>query len=545
VVSGTPDIIVLGGGSAGCAMAGRLAEAGVKVLLLEAGKDDRHYKLRIPALTSSVVQNTDFDWKYLAEPDPTIGGRQDVWPGGKRLGGGSSINGMMYVRGHAYDYDRWAELGATGWGYRDVTPYFQRMETNSRGADGYRGGSGPVGVSDSSLTYPIIDDWVKAAEAQGIPRTRDHNGARAGEGTDYAQVTQRHGLRSSATTYLRMPGVRANLEVRTECVARRLLIEDGRAVGVEYMQDGQIRQVRSRQGVVLSAGSLNSPRLLMLSGFGPGAHLQEMGIAVRHDLPGVGANLQEHVGTHLVNEVNTPTINSEARGLALMRNLASFLFRRRGILTSSVGHAQAFLNTRPGLPAPNIQISFTAFAFDLDGQGRLVLRRAPAVSTVVCIARPQSRGRLTLRSADPLAPPVINHRLYGVADDLEQVCEGLEIARSIMQQPQVARYVTGEIRPGAGVHGEALKQFATMASIPLYHPVGTCKMGSAGDVDAVVDPMLALRGVEGLWVADASVFPTLPVGNTNATSMLIGDKGADHVLRAIGRQPLGPRAMGA
>lgn len=544
-MSGTPDIIVLGGGSGGCAMAGRLAEAGVKVLLIEAGKDDRHYKLRIPALTSSVVQNADFDWKYRAEPDPTIGGRQDVWPGGKRLGGGSSINGMMYVRGHASDYDRWAELGATGWGAADVLPYFRRMETNSRGADAWRGGKGPVGVSDSALSYRIIDDWVKAAEAQGIRRTPDHNGEHAAEGTDYAQVTQRHGLRSSATTYLKMLGVGAHLEVRTQCVARRLLVEQGRVVGVEYDQDGQTRQVRSHHGVVLSAGSLNSPRLLMLSGFGPGAHLQKMGIAVRRDLPGVGANLQEHVGTHLVNAVNTPTINSEARGAALMRNLASFLFRRRGILTTSVGHAQAFLNTRPGLPAPNIQISFTAFAFDLDGQGRLVLRKAPAVSTVVCIARPQSRGRLTLASADPFAQPVIRHRLYGVEDDLDQVCEGLEIARNIMQQPQVANYVTGEIRPGAGVHGEALKQFATMASIPLYHPVGTCRMGAADDAEAVVDPNLKLRGIEGLWVADASAFPTLPVGNTNATSMLIGDKGADHVLRAIGKQPLGAKAMGA
>ena len=544
-MSGTPDIIVLGGGSGGCAMAGRLAEAGINVLLLEAGKDDRHYKLRIPALTSSVVQNKDFDWKYLAEPDPTIGGRQDVWPGGKRLGGGSSINGMMYVRGHAYDYDHWAELGAAGWGFQDVLPYFRRMETNSRGGDAWRGGSGPVGVSDSSLSYRIIDDWVKAAEAQGIRRTRDHNGAQSAEGTDYAQMTQRHGLRSSATTYLKMPGVRANLEVRTECVARRLVVEDGRVVGVEFDQDGQTRQVRSRHGVVLSAGSMNSPRLLMLSGFGPGAHLQEMGIAVRQDLPGVGANLQEHVGTHLVNEINTPTINSEARGAALMRNLASFLFRRRGILTTSVGHAQAFLNTRPGLPAPNIQISFTAFAFDLDGQGRLVLRRAPAVSTVVCIARPQSRGRLTLASADPFAQPIIRHRLYGVEDDLDQVCEGLEIARAIMRQPQVAGYVTSEIRPGEGVHGDALKQFATMASIPLYHPVGTCRMGAADDAEAVVDPNLKLRGIEGLWVADASVFPTLPVGNTNATAMLIGDKGADHVLRAIGKQPLGAKAMGA
>jgi choline dehydrogenase len=544
-LSGTPDIIVVGGGSGGCAMAGRLAEAGVRVLLLEAGKSDRHYKLQVPALTSSVVQNTDFDWKYMAEPDPTIGGRADVWPGGKRLGGGSSINGMMYVRGHAWDYDHWAELGARGWSHTDVLPYFRRMETNSRGGDAWRGGSGPVGVSDASLHYPIIDDWLKAATDWGVPRTRDHNGEHSGEGADYAQMTQRNGLRSSATTYLKMPGVRANLEVRTEAVIRRLLIEDGRCVGVEFDQDGTTREVRSRHGVVLAAGSMNSPRLLMLAGLGPAEHLREKGIDVVRDLPGVGANLQEHVGTHLVNEVNTPTVNSEAHGLALVRNVASFLLRRRGILTTAVGHAQAFLRTRDNLPAPNIQISFTAFAFDFDAEGRLVLRRDPAVSTVVCIARPQARGRLTLRSADPFAPPVIQHRLYGVEDDLDQVCEGLEIARAIMEQPSVRNHVTGEIRPGKGVHGEALKQFARIASIPLYHPVGTCRMGALDDPEAVVDPDLKLKGIDGLWVADASVFPTLPVGNTNATAMLIGDKGADHVLRAIGRTPLGPKAQGA
>lgn len=542
----TPDIIVAGGGSAGCAMAGRLAEAGARVLLLEAGKTDRHYKLAIPALTSSVVQHQDFDWKYLAEPDPTIGGRADTWPGGKRLGGGSSINGMMYVRGHPWDYDHWAAIGATGWGYRDVLPYFRRAETNSRGPDAWRGGAGPVGVSDASLHYPIVDDWLAAAaEATGLPRVRDHNGEAGGEGVDLAQLTQRGGLRSSATTYLRLPRARANLQVETETRVRRLLLEGGRVAGVEYDRGGETRTARARHGVVLSAGSMNTPRLLMLSGIGPAAHLAEHGIEVARDLPGVGANLQEHVGTHLVNEVNVATLNSHARGLALVRQLAAFLLRRRGILTTAVGHAQAFLRTRPGLPAPNIQISFTAFAFDLDDKGKLVLRRNAAVSTVVCVARPRSRGRLTLRSADPFAPPRIEHRLYGEADDREMVCEGLEIARDIMARPEIAPFVTEEVRPGAGVHGDALRQFVTMASIPLYHPVGTARIGRADDPDAVVTPDLRVRGMDGLWVADASVMPTLPVGNTNATAIMIGDRGADLVLPAIGLKPLGAAAAGA
>jgi choline dehydrogenase len=530
------DIIVVGGGSAGCAMAGRLAAAGVKVLLLEAGKTDRHYKLRIPALTSSVVQNTDFDWKYMAEPDPTIGGRADVWPGGKRLGGGSSINGMMYVRGHAWDYDHWAELGARGWAFKDVAPYFKRMETNSRGAGEMRGDKGPVGVSDSRLHYPIIDDWIKAAEGFGIERNLDHNGERPGEGTDYAQLTQKNGLRSSSVNFLKLPGAAANLKVALEAQALKVVIEDGRAVGVDYLQDGQTKRAVARRGVVVSSGTLNTPRLLMLSGIGPAAHLAEFGIPVVVDAPGVGRNLQEHVGTHLVNDVNTPTLNSQARGLALMRQMADFVLRRRGILTTSVGHAQAFLRTRPGLKVPNIQISFTCFAFDLDKEGKLVLRHDDAVSTVVCVSRPQSRGTLTLRSADPLAPPVIRHQLLAVEDDVEQLAEGLEIARQIMDQPQVKGYVTSEVRPGRDVVGQTLRDYCHLASIPLYHPVGTCRMGE--DAEAVVDADLRVRGVEGLWVADCSVFPALASGNTNATAMMIGDKGSDHVLRALHNAPM-------
>jgi choline dehydrogenase len=527
------DIVVVGGGSGGCAMAGRLAAAGVRVVLLEAGKSDGDLRLKIPALTSSVVQNEDFDWVYAAEPDPSIGGRADVWPGGKRLGGGSSINGMMYVRGHRWDYDHWAGLGARGWAYPDVLPYFRRMETYQGGASAWRGDSGPISVAHGRVNYPIVADWITAATSFGVPRVMDHNGESPGEGTDAAQVTQRHGLRSSATAYLRLPGAAGRLDTRLQARVRRILIEDGRAVGVEYDQDGVTRRVRAKGGVVLSAGSLNSPRLLMLSGVGPGAQLQSHGIAVVRDLPGVGANLQEHVGTHLVNQVNTRTVNSDARGLGLLRGAFDFVLRRRGVLTTAVGHAQAFLRTRSSAAVPNIQISFTAFAFDLDERGKLVLRQEPSVSTVVCVARPQSRGTLTLRSNDPFASPVIQHRLLGVSDDVDQLVEGLEIARQIMAQPAMRPYVTTEVRPGAGVHGEALRAFAMAAAIPLYHPVGTCKMGD--DARAVVDSLLAVHGLTGLWVADASVMPTLPVGNTNATAIMIGDKGADHVMKALGR----------
>ena len=530
------EIIVTGGGSAGCAMAGRLAAAGVKVLLLEAGKSGEHIRLKIPALTSGVVQDPDFDWKYQAEPDPTIGGRADVWAGGKRLGGGSSINGMLYVRGHQCDYDRWAELGARGWAFKDVAPYFRRTETNSAGGGDYRGDSGPVGVDAGRLDYPIIGDWLQAAEALGVERNPDHNGARPGEGTDFAQNTQKNGMRSPATGYLKLPGARENLRVELEARVLRILVEDGRAVGVEYLQGGQTRRAMAQRGVVVSSGCLNTPRLLMLSGIGPAAELKAFGIPVLVDAPGVGRNLQEHVGTHLVNEVDMRTLNGDARGLNLIGQMANFLVRRRGILTVSIGQAHAFVKSRPELPAPNLHLTFACFAFDLDAQGRLVLRKGNAVSTMVGLARPRSRGTVTLRSADPMAPPVIRHQLLGVEDDAVQIAEGIEIARRIMAQPGVKPFVTSEARPGAGVTGQALVDYVHMAAIPMYHPVGACRMGSDGD--AVVDPELKVRGVDGLWVCDNSIMPSLPVGNTNATALMIGDKGSDHVLRALRNTPM-------
>lgn len=523
------DIIVVGGGSAGCAMAARLSEAGLKVLLLEAGKDNKHYRLQIPALTSSIVQNPDFDWRYAAEPDPSMGGRVNIWCGGKRLGGGSSINGMMYCRGHRWDYQRWCELGADGWSYDDLMPYFKRVETNTRGEDVWRGGSGPVTVSDCAVDYPVIDAWLEAAISVGSPRTRDHNGETPGEGSDYAQVTQRNGLRSSATGYLTQVANPNTLTVETEAQVTRVVIENGRAVGVEYLRNGSRHEVRSNHGVVVSTGTMGTTRLLMVSGIGPADHLREVGVDVVHAMAGLGQNLQEHVGTHLINSVNTPTINSEAYGWPLVRNAVNFALHRRGILTTSVGHVQSYISTRSGLPAPNIQTTLTALAFDLDKEGKVVLRRDPAISTTICVSRPGARGNIRLRSDDPLVAPQINHELLGDPDDVEQLAEGIEYAREMMSQPAIRGMITGEIRPG--VSGKELRDYVRMASIPFYHPVGTCRMGQ--DELSVVDPDLRVHGLDGLWVADASVMPTLPSGNTNATALVIGDKGAAHVLKAI------------
>jgi len=528
------DIIVVGGGSAGAAMAGRLAEGGIRVTLLEAGRGDRHLKSRVPALTSSIVQNPEFDWCHVVEPDPSLGGRADVWPAGKLLGGGSSLNGMMFIRGHRWDYDRWAELGATGWDYAGVLPYFRRLEDNERGADEWRGTGGPIGVSEVRARYHITDRWVEAAEAAGIARSSDLNGERA-EGVDYVQVSQRGGMRcSTARGYLEGRDYGGRLRVELECQVLRVLIENGRAIGVAVRRGGKDFTLRARRGVVLSAGSMNTPRLLMLSGMGPQEHLREMGIPVERDLPGVGRNLQDHVGTHVVNAVNATTLNTDAQGLRGAWQVLRYALARQGALTTAIGHAQAFVKSRAHLPAPNLQISFAAFAFDFDERGRLMLRKDSAVSTLVGLMRPSHRGRISLRSPDPLAPPLIEHRQLGSEDDIDQIVEGIGIARRIMNASPIAGLVSGELRPGPALDtSEALREYVKLASIPLYHPVGTSKIGAADDPMAVVDADLAVRGIDGLWVADASVFPTLPAGNTNATAIMIGDKGADHVLRAL------------
>ncbi len=527
-----PELIVVGGGSAGCALAARLAEAGRSVLLLEAGRTDATWRLRIPALSYSVVSDPGYDWGYLGEPDPSVGGRADKWPIARRLGGGSAVNGMIYVRGHAWDYDHWAELGARGWSAAEVRPYFRRMEAFEDGGNEYRGGCGPIHVGRNRMHYPIVDAYIEAAVASGIARNPDHNGELSGEGTDYAQATLDRGLRCSAAQgYLREWRGALRPLVRTEALVRRVLIERGRAVGVVVLENGRMRTLRARHGVVLSAGSLNTPRLLMLSGVGPAADLERLGIGVLADIPGVGANLQEHVGTHIILRTHTPTINSDARGLAALGQGLAFLARRRGVLTSSMCHAQAFVRTSTAAHIPDVQISLTAFAFRINEMGRAELLRVPSVNLTVCIARPTGRGRLSLRSADPDAPPHIQHQLLGDAGEVERLARGVTLAREILGQPAMQPHVAEELMPGPAIAGAALPGYLRQAALPLLHPVGTCRMGV--DAMAVVDPNLQVSGITNLWVADASVFPTLPIGNTNATAMMIGDKGADHVLRTM------------
>lgn len=526
------DIIVVGGGSAGCAMAARLAEGGQKTLLIEAGKSDVDLRCYVPALTVAVVNNPKYDRGIPCDPDETLGGREYFWPAARRLGGGSSINGMIFVRGHRRDYDGWAEKGATGWAYEDVLPYFRRMEDNSRGADEYRGEGGPISVSDNRVSYPIVDAFVGAAQAAGIPRNPDHNGENPGEGTDFSQATQGGGLRcSSARGYLRGKLDLTNLRVLTETDVQKVVIRDGRATGVFINYRDKELQLNARSGVVVSAGTLNSPRLLMLSGIGPKAHLKQFGIECLVDSAEVGANLQEHVGTHMIYATRTPSINSDGRGLKAIWQGLDFLLRRRGVITTSMCHAQAFVKSTSAEPIPDVQVSMTAFAFEFNEVGRAELLKRPAISVTVCLARPEGRGRIRLGSVDPGAPPRVSHRLLESEGDIERIARGIEIAREIMGQDQIAEMVESELTPGPEVKAEVLRQYIPDAVVPLYHPVGSCRMGS--DPSSVVDPDLAVRGVQGLWIADASVMPSLPIGNTNATAIMIGDKGADHILRQV------------
>jgi choline dehydrogenase len=525
----TYDLVIIGGGSAGAVLAARLsADPACQVLLLEAGRSDRHPFTRIPALNIAAVQNPQFDWCYKTEPDASRGGKVDHWAAGKVLGGGSAINGMMFIRGHRHDYDRWAaEEGCAGWDYASVLPYFKRLETSSRGADAWRGGAGPLSVDEVRMQHPLTAAWMAAAEAAGVPRCKDLNGENA-EGIDPVQASQRQGWRASTSAeYLHPVRGRANLHITLQAEVEQLLIEGGRVTGVRYRQGGEVKTVQARAGVVLCAGALASPKLLMLSGIGPAEHLRELGIPVLVDAPGVGANLQDHVGTHHACVVDQRTMNTDRSPLRMLAHAANFFARGRGPLTTPIGHAQAFVRTRPG-PAPNLQMIMAPLAFGLDDKGAIKLADEHAISQMVAVNRPKSRGRIRLRSAQAQAHPLIDLALLGHEDDLDQLVEGLQLARRIMAQSPLAQHVKRELSPGAALdHPQALREYARAASICMYHPVGTCRMGS--DAASVVDPQLRVRGVQGLWVADASVIPSLPAGNINATVIMVGEKAADHI----------------
>jgi choline dehydrogenase len=524
------DYIVVGAGSAGCVLANRLSADGhSRVLLLEAGPADRSPYIHVPAAIIRCVGNPALDWCLLAEPDPSRHGKVDLWPAGRTLGGSSSINGMLFVRGAREDYDGWAALGNAGWGWDDVLPLFRRMESSELGEDAWRGRDGGMRVSRLRTTHPLGKVFVAAAQECGLPWNPDYNGA-SQEGVAEPQVTQKDGWRwSAARAFLRPAKGRRNLRIETGSTCESLLVEGGRCTGVRVRRgDGSLVEHRSRGEVIVSAGTLGSPKLLMLSGIGPAAALGELGIPVQRDLATVGANLQEHCNSLVCADVNLRTYNVETSGPRMARHLGHWLLTGRGPASSPYPHGVAFLRSRPEEPRPDLQMLFGPFAFDFDERG-IIPYGKPAVSFVVNACHPQSRGRLRLRSADPRVAPIIEHALLEDAEDLRRQVAGCRIARQILQSAAFRPYVLQEFLPGPARQDDvALAEHVRRTSFLGYHPVGTCRMGA--DDASVVTPELRVRGVAGLRVADASIMPRQVAANTNAAAMMIGEKGADLLL---------------
>ena len=528
------DVIVVGGGTAGCVVAGRLsADPVLSVLLVEAGGSDRHPYSRIPAASGSAIYSPRFNWMYEADPDPTRSGKTDSWWSGRCLGGGSAINGMMFVRGHRNDYDHWAELRCHGWDYESVLPYFKRLESNRRGGDEWRGRDGPHAVEDLHVDSALTRAWVKAAQQAGISRSPDLNGARH-EGVDYVQVAQRRGRRESAArAYLHPVRGRSNLRMQLNSRVTRILSDGARACGIEFVKNGAAHseQAWARAGVIISAGAIASPKLLQLSGIGDAETLKRAGIAVTVHSPGVGKNLQEHAGVRYSFDVNGETLGSRTGMLHNLGQLLQFLVYGKGLLTTPIAHAQAFIRTGKEFRTPNVQITMAPFHVEI-GESSAALSRMKIAGGAVGLMQTRSRGEISLRSPDPLDPPRIYYPMLDAEEDIEQLVEACRLARKITRQPAFAGYLARWREPEDEVFtSEQLREFVQESAFPMYHPVGTCRMGT--DTQAVVTPELQVRGVDGLWVIDASIMPTLVTGNTNATVLMIGEKGADLVKAAL------------
>ncbi|HET6953190.1 MAG TPA: GMC family oxidoreductase N-terminal domain-containing protein [Acidimicrobiales bacterium] len=529
------DYVIVGGGSAGCVLANRLsADPSTRVLLLEAGGWDRHLTLKIPAGTAK--QPARFDWRYVGAPDPSRNGMVDTWAAGKVMGGGSSINMMLWVRGEPSDFDGWRDRGSPGWGYEDVLPYFERAESYTDGPAPRRGTSGPIGVRKARLPLEAVDDFLLAAEQTGHAPNPDYNGVRQ-QGVSVAQVSQRRGLRSSASrAYLAPVRRRRNLTIRTGAYATRIVVEGTRAAGVEYRHQGRLRVARAAREVILSAGWVVSPKLLMLSGIGPADHLREHGIEVRVDRPGVGTNLQEHAYGLLQYRTTADTLFEELKPRRALRHGLDFLLRGEGALTMTCSAVvfSPLTGERPTECEIILMPIGLDFAADRSAPGSThnihdVKPRPHGLMVYPSFVHPKGRGTVRLASTDPTATPTIEHSLVG-DEDMQALIAACRLARQIFQAPAMKERSVVEDLPGGHVQSdEDWTEFLRVHSFRPYHGCGTCRMGS--DDDAVVDPELRVRGVEGLRVVDASIFPTITSGNTNAPVIMVAEKAADLILR--------------
>lgn len=515
------DYIVVGAGAAGCVMANRLSgDPAVSVLLLEAGGKDRNPYFHIPAAFNKLFR-TAADWNYEAEG--AISGQTQYWPRGKVLGGSDSINAMMYVRGHACDYDQWAALGNPGWGYQDVVPYFRRAEGSTAAESPSLGTDGPLHLTMPRSANPLTEAFLAAGQVNGLKPNPDYNGPDQ-DGVALTLLKQKAGRRwSAADAYLKPALKRRNLTVQTMAQVSRVLFEGTRATGVEYQRGGMLQQAKARE-VILCGGAVNSPQLLMLSGVGPAAHLAGHGIDVVADLPGVGQNLQDHPASGASYGCTLPItlINGEK-----LPALYTYLRHKRGPLTSNVAEALAFIRTRDDAPAPDIELLFAPAFFNYHGF------RSPkghGFTLGAILLRPKSRGQITLRSADPFDRPRIEPRYFTEPDDLALMVEGVKMARRVLNAAPFDQYRGIEVYPGPDLTTDAqIGEYVLREFQSLYHPVGTCKMGPEGDPMAVVDAELRVRGVDGLRVVDASIMPTVPGGHTVAPTIMIGEKAAEMV----------------
>jgi len=525
------DYIIVGAGSAGCVLAERLsANPNNKVCLLEAGPSDKSASIRIPLGVILLMRSKKLNWLYDSHPEETQNQRKIFNPRGKTLGGSSSVNAMLYIRGQRQDYDHWQSLGNKGWAWDDVLPYFKDTQNQERGASEYHGVGGGLNVTDNNSQHPIANDFVTAAVNAGYPLNNDFNGETQ-EGIGQYQVTQKNGQRWSAARGFLHPNTnRPNLTVKTDVSVQRLLMNGKQVTGVKYIQDGELLQLSANREVILSAGAFNSPQILLLSGIGPKKELEEQGIEVKHELNGVGKNLQDHVDALIVRE-HTNTQPLSIRPMALIRQakcLTQYYAKRIGLLTSPVAETGGFIKTDESLETPDIQLHFVPGGMNDHGRD-IGMLYSYSISLHICLLRPQSRGQVSLHNNNPNSVPKIELNMLKHPEDVAAMVEGVKIGRKILDQQPLIKNRGKEIFPEKSVQSDKeIEDFLRDKSNTIYHPVGTCKMGS--DEMAVVDDRLKVHGLKGLRVVDASIMPTLISGNTNAPTIMIGAKAADMII---------------